>query len=283
MAFPYPAAPMQATRSARSGLAWGTTGLARAVVAGVLVRLHTSADLWLDEALTVNIAKPPVGDLLRQLKHDGHPPLYYLLLHVWMTAFGTGDNAVRSLSTVFSLLTIPPFVLVARRVGGRAMATAGLVLIATSPFAIRYATETRMYALEMLVVTLGWLALHRALERPTLGRLAPVAVLSGVLALTHYWSLYLLAALGLLLLMKWRRGDPAALRVVLALVAGGLLFVPWLPSFLYQAKHTGTPWGLPERPTSVLTTMFTDWGGGPTGEAQFLGVALFLLMVLAIT
>src|SRR3954447_19043160 len=220
------------------------------VVAGIVLRLHTSSDLWLDEALTVNISKLPVGELLRHLKHDGHPPLYYLLLHVWMKAFGSGDNAVRSLSTIFSILTIAPLVLIARRVGGKVMATPTLVLIATSPFAVRYATEARMYALEMLLVTLGWLAVHWAMERPTIGRLVPVSVISGLLALTHYWSLYLLAALGVMLLVKWRRGDPAALRVAIALVAGGVLFVPWLPSFLYQAKHTGTPWGKPERPTS---------------------------------
>src|SRR5436305_4632698 len=107
---------MVTTRPASTARRWAIAGLVVAVVAGILVRLHTSSDLWLDEALTVNIAKLPVGDLLRQLKHDGHPPLYYLLLHVWMKVFGSGDNAVRSLSTVFSLLTIPPFVLVARRV-----------------------------------------------------------------------------------------------------------------------------------------------------------------------
>src|SRR5437899_8414630 len=140
-----------------------------------------------------------------------------------------------------------------------------------------------MYSLEILLVTLGWLAVHWALERPSTARLVPVALLSGLLALTHYWSRYLLAALGCMLLFKWRRrGDSAALLVAIALVAGGVLFVPWLPSFLYQAKHTGTPWGRPDRPTSVLTIMFTDWGGGPNGEAQFLGVGLFLLMVLAL-
>src|SRR5881227_3270803 len=143
MAFTYPAAPMETTRSARSGLSWGTMALALAVVAGVVTRLHTSSDLWLDEALTVNISRLPVGDLLRQLKHDGHPPLYYLLLHLWMKPFGEGDNAVRSLSAIFSFVTIPPFVYVARRTGGKLMATAGLVLLATSPFAVRYATETR--------------------------------------------------------------------------------------------------------------------------------------------
>src|SRR5438105_1817468 len=206
---------MQTTRPGRRAVPWAALGVGIAVAAGLIVRLHTRSDLWLDEALTVNISRLPVGDLLRQLKHDGHPPLYYLLLHVWMKPFGEGDNAVRSLSAIFSFVTIPPFVYVARRTGGKLMATAGLVLLATSPFAVRYATETRMYSLVMLLVTLGWLAVHRAMERPTLGRLAPVALLSALLALTHYWSLYLLAALGIMLLIKWRRGDPAALRVAL--------------------------------------------------------------------
>ena len=270
---------MWSARAAR----WCSIALVLAVIAGIVVRLHTTSDLWLDEALTVNISRLPLKDLFQHLRHDGHPPLYYVLLHFWMTAFGGSDNAVRSLSGIFSILTIPPLVVIARRIGGKVTATAALLLIATSPFAVRYATETRMYSLVMLLVTLGWLAMHWAMDRPTLKRLAPVALLSGALALTHYWSLYLLLALGIMLLLKWRRGDPAALKVALALAAGGVLFVPWLPTFLYQSGHTGTPWGLPDRPTSVITIMFTDWGGGPNGEAQFLGVGLFLLMVLAVT
>jgi uncharacterized membrane protein len=60
-----------------------------AIVAGVLLvaivfRFVTKSDLWLDEALTVNIAHAPLSDLVDLLKRDGAPPLYYLLLHGWM-------------------------------------------------------------------------------------------------------------------------------------------------------------------------------------------------------
>jgi hypothetical protein len=65
-----------------------------------------------------------------------------------------------------------------------------------------------------------------------------------------------------------------------------VLFVPWLPSFLAQAGSTGTPWGLPARPTTVVMTTLTDWGGGTldglNGEAQLLGVLLALLALLAL-
>jgi uncharacterized membrane protein len=274
---------MQRTQADRSSLGrLAVVGLALTVVAGVAMRFAPRSDLWLDEALTVNISKLPVGDLLRQLRHDGHPPLYYLLLHGWMKAFGSGDAAVRSLSGIIGVATIPLFWIGARRYGSRDTAIAGLVLVSTSPFLVRYSEETRMYALVSLLVVAGWLAIGWALERSSLGRLALVAVLSGALALTHYWAFYLLAVVAVVLLVAWRRGNPAALKVVAALVAGGLLFLPWLPSFLEQAKHTGTPWGRPVTPAGMLMGTFFDLGGPPKGESQFLGVLLLFLVVLAL-
>ena len=254
-----------------------------AVIAGIALRFLSRSDLWLDEALTVNIAKLPVGDLLDWLKHDGHPPLYYLLLHFWMKAFGEGDDAVRSLSGVFSVATLPLMWIAARRYGGRLAAIAGLLLLATSPFAVRYGTEARMYSLVMLLVVAGWLLVYDALERPSIARLAAIAVVSGLLALSHYWGLYILAAAAVVLLWAWRRGGSAAgLRITAAMVAGAVLFLPWLPYFLSQAAHTGTPWGRPERPTNILAITFTDWGGGPNGEAQSVGILLLLLVLLAV-
>lgn len=260
----------------------GIVAAALAVLVGMALRLHTTSDLWLDEALSVHIARLPVGDLLEQLRRDGHPPLYYFLLHGWIELFGEGNTAVRSLSALFGIATLPLAWLAGRRYGGRGVAVAAVVLLATSPFAIRYATETRMYSLVMLLSLAGWLLVRRALEQPSPARLVPVAVVSGLLALTHYWAFYLLAAAGLLLLWLWRHGRPAALRVALGIVAGAVLFLPWLPSFLEQAGSTGTPWGRPERPTNMLTISFTDWGGGPNGEAQVLGIGLLLLILLAL-
>ena len=89
-----------------------------ALVAGAVLRFSTTSSLWLDEALSVNIARLPAGDLVRWLRHDGHPPLYYLLLHVWTDVFGTGDVAVRALSGVFGLLTLPLAWIAGRRRGG---------------------------------------------------------------------------------------------------------------------------------------------------------------------
>ena len=56
---------------------------------GVVLRFVCQSDLWADEVLSVNIAKLPISQIPAALRHDGSPPLYYLLLHVWMRMFGT--------------------------------------------------------------------------------------------------------------------------------------------------------------------------------------------------
>ena len=61
------------------------------------------------------------------------------------------------------------------------------------------------------------------------------------------------------------RGRPGAHR----LVAGGVLFLPWVPTLLYQSAHTGTPWSGPVRPAAFLAITFTDLGGGSFVDAQF--------------
>ena len=271
---------------------WVALGVLLLVAAGVALRLGSTSPLWLDEALSANIASLPVGELLEALRRDGHPPLYYLLLHGWTAVVGEGDVAVRGLSAVFGLATLPLVWAAARRLGGRSGALATIVLYATSPFAIRYSTETRMYSLVALLVVAGWLAVRRAQERPTLPRLALVSVLAGALLLTHYWSAYLLAAVGACLLAAlWqarRAGEPVAgsARLLLALAAGLLVFAPWVPAFLEQAGSTGTPWGAPSRPAAVLFTSVDAWGGqfggGDQGETTFLGLSLCLLGLLAL-
>jgi mannosyltransferase len=260
--------------------------VAAIVVVGVALRFFTTSRLWLDEALSANIAALPVGDLLDALRHDGHPPLYYLLLHGWMELFGDGDVAVRALSGVIGVAVLPLAWVAGRRAAGLSGARWALVVAALSPYAIRYSTETRMYSLVMLLVLAGYLLVTDALREPTGRRLAAIWLISGLLLLTHYWSFYLLGAVGLVLAARWWRSpaDRATTgRVLVAIAAGGVLFLPWLGGFLYQAGHTGTPWGEPLRPTEIAQLTLNDLGGGGgVAEGQLGGTALLILALIAL-
>jgi hypothetical protein len=277
---PQPDQPAAAAAPARpSRSAWTAAG-AVALALGVVLRFWATSDLWLDEALSVSIAEVPLTDLPDALRQDGAPPLYYVLLHGWMKIWGSGDLAVRSLSGLMATATLPLIWLAGRRVGTRATAWAAALLLASSPFAVRYATETRMYALVLLLTLAGHLVLTRAFERPSPGRLAAVAAVSAALLYTHYWSLFLLAVVGTWLLIRSRR-EVAARWCLAAVALGGIAWLPWLPIFLFQARHTGTPWVLPAA-AGLIPETIGSFAGSRTDAGSFLEVLYVALLVLGL-
>jgi hypothetical protein len=259
------------------------------VIAGLALRFYAPTALWLDETISVNISRLPLSQIPTALSHDGAPPLYYVLLHFWMLVFGQGDAAVRALSGVVSVGCLPLLWYAGRRLGGRSVAWITFFLGLTSPFAIYYATSTRMYSLMVLWCLVGFLCLVRALEAPTKGRLAAFALSVAAMLYTHYWGLYLVAMTGAWIVYQlWRqrrrlpvRAEPAALRrSLVALVAGCLLFVPWAPIFVFQALHTGTPWTTGAGPADLLGVFQDFAGSGPW--AVLLAFLYFGLIVLGV-
>jgi hypothetical protein len=254
-----------------------------AVVIGIGLRFYAPTALWLDEALSVNIARLPVSQIPRALAHDGAPPLYYLMLHVWMLMFGQSNVAVRAMSGIISVASLPLFWFAGRRLGGRTVAWITFFLALSSPFAINYATTARMYSLMILWSLLGFLALTRALEEPSPGRLVVLGAVTVAMLYTHYWGLYLVLVTCAWLawhLYRTGQGGPQ----LKAIIIGALLFLPWSPVFVYQTLHTGTPWASPASAGDLLG-VFGDFSGtGPWGGLlMFATFALFLLGVFGRT
>ncbi|MBC7375117.1 MAG: glycosyltransferase family 39 protein [Frankiales bacterium] len=255
-------------------LVWlAVAGLVVGLIAGV-----TSGPLWLDETLSVNIATLPLSQVPGALRVDGAPPLYYLLLHAWAAAFGTGAWAVRLLTVTLTPIALLLAHRLGRRLGGVATGRAAVIVLASLPWTMRFFSETRMYGLVVVLVLAGALALLRVREAASRGRTAALAVLVTALLLTHYWSLFLLAAVGLWHLPGALRRRTPDLQVVSALLLGGVLFTPWLPTFVFQALHTGAPWARPPGLVALVQTP-TFWGGGVFGGRVVLAVLLVGLAV----
>jgi hypothetical protein len=250
------------------------------LLASVVLRFFAHSALWLDEAQTVSIARLPLGRIPEGLRHDGAPPLYYYLLHFWMLAFGTGTRAVRVLSGLFGVASLPLAWHLGKRLGGRSTAWAATLLLATSPFAVRYSTENRMYSLVVLLTLGGALAVMRTLERPTTRSAAVVGAIAGLLMLAHYWALFLVAATGALVALRWRRtGSKGAAYVLTGMGGGAVAFLPWLPAFVFQSLHTATPWSAPPSFAGIASAI-SDYGGGDTSAGWALGILIFLLVLL---
>jgi len=225
---------------------WVSGFLVLLVGASVYLRTRdVGGQFWMDEGLAVGISSHPLSAIPGVLRHDGSPPLYYVLLHFWMSAFGSTETATHWLSLLFGLLTIPIGMWAGWSLFGRRIGMMAAVLFAFNAFITVYTQETRMYS---LMVALGLLATIGFLQGFVNRRRRFVvlfAVTQALMLYTHSWGIFFAGGSALAVLLVYRMSDQRdkLLRdAVLAFLAAGLLYVPWLPTFLYQASHTAAPW-----------------------------------------
>ncbi len=216
------------------------------LVSLVLRTRALSGSFWMDEGLSVGIASHSLAAIPGVLHNDGSPPLYYLLLHGWMAVFGSTEAATHSLSLLFSLLTIPAALWAGWSLFGRRAGLIAALLAALNPFLTQYAQETRMYSLMALLGLLTATCMVHAFVLRHRRYLAGVAFGLAAMLYTHGWGLFFAVAASAGVALLWRRAEDRRAfgrDVLLGFGGAALLFLPWLPTLLFQAAHTGAPWG----------------------------------------
>ena len=189
----------------------------------------------------------------------------------WRVA-GSSEEAVRWLSVACTLLAVPVAWWAAAGLLGTRAGWMAAVLAATNPFLTQYAQEGRMYALVALLALVASAAFARAFARGRRGWAIAYAVVLAAMLYTHNWALFFGAACGLVwLYLLWRSEERRETLILGAIAFGGALalYLPWIPTTLYQAAHTGAPWSESPTVVALLGTPVTMLG-------QFASVALLL-------
>jgi len=252
-----------------SAARWATPALLVGLMAvsAVLRTRIVDAGYWIDEGLSVGIAHHGFFDIPGLLNEDGSPPLYYMLLHLWIGWFGDTERATHSLSIGAALLCIPAAYWAASTLFGRTTGWICAALAAVDPYLTAYGQETRMYSLLALLGIVATLAYVRGVIDGDRRWLALFVVALTAMLYTHNWSLFYAAALGLATLVfvreRWRE-------LAIAAVATLVLFLPWVPTLLDQAQHTGAPWS---RAPSLHALLLAP-GGVLAGDAPLVAFAL---------
>ncbi|MGC8827503.1 MAG: glycosyltransferase family 39 protein, partial [Anaerolineae bacterium] len=238
------AAPWPLTRVRRcAGTAAGL--LLIVVLASVLRFWGLGAEsLWLDEATSLVVADNPPAIIVALTAEDIHPPLYYLLLHLWLV-FGRSEAVLRSFSAVVGVLTAAALYGLGRELLGKVRpAVLGTLLLASAPLHIWYSQEARMYALVTLWAVLASWLMVRALGRGGWWW-AGYVLCTAAGMYTHYYMGFVALAHGafaLYLLARRRMSGRRAWEWLLAQLAWLLLFAPWLPVVAQQVQGGGGAW-----------------------------------------
>jgi hypothetical protein len=270
--------PLALARARPAGWAVTAAGLAGLLAVSVWLRTTAmDAGFWIDEGLAVGVASHPFFDIPAELRKDGSPPLYYLLLHLWMQGFGIGETATHSLSLIFALLFVPAAFWAGRSLFGPRAGWIAALMGAINPFLTYYAQETRMYSLSALLGLLVTATFLHAFARRDRRYLVPFVAVLATMLYTHNWAIFVAGGTVVALGALWRWAAPADRRglvrdALLAYGGAGLLWLPWLPTLAFQALHTGAPWA--ERPPlDAITSGVALVLGGATPAVALLLVA----------
>jgi len=167
----------------------------------------TFQSMWIDEVMALYFTRGTFTETLQTIvrpEHNG--PLFYLLLFWWRHLVGDSDFAVRYLSVLFSILTLPLVYRLARTLLNRRAAALALGLTAFSPFMLWFAQEAKMYALHMAVATASTLMLLEAFRRGKVWRWIAYGLLVSPVLYSHLFGGFLLAAQGVMsIVLGWKR------------------------------------------------------------------------------
>jgi mannosyltransferase len=196
------------------------------VISAVLRSRYLSGQFWMDEALSVGISSHSLSSIPTVLRHDGSPPLYYLVLHVWMSVFGSSESATHALSLLFGLLTVPAGAWAAWSLFGRWAAVIAGVLFALNPFLTAYSQETRMYTLMTLLGLLASTAFIHSFIYRRRGYLVLFVVSQALMLYTHAWGIFFGIGTALALIPVWWVSEEPRAILKDALVAFGAAATP---------------------------------------------------------
>jgi uncharacterized membrane protein len=213
--------------STRTSLLW--FALISALFVGARTWSLTSSCLWFDEIFSVHATRHTWSDLFHFVAADIiHPPLFYVLLKVWIALGGESVGWLRILPALIAIAAIVPFTFLCRELRLKAGETnLALLLLAVNGYLIKYAQEVRMYSLLFFLSLCSLWLFFRFFNREGAGKkgLAAICLINLLLVYTHYagWLVVVLEA-GVLLLMQRRKIAPFLLTVGLLIVA----YVPWV-------------------------------------------------------
>ncbi|MEO0248075.1 MAG: glycosyltransferase family 39 protein, partial [candidate division WOR-3 bacterium] len=261
-------------------------GLLLILVLGFILRLpDLGRDLWYDEAWSLYGARGvdavrkiiPNGPELTSatFSHDGgwrgafweithgeaHPPLYHILLRLWIGLLGENNRTLRLLSVCLGMVTLLMMFILGRRLFNEKVGLAAAGVLAVFPFHIQLSQEVRSYALALLLVTVAswafWSAYQKIGNREEWRYWILYIILASASLYTHYFTASALIAHGLFTLFHLNRLRFALVKP-LALVAAGisLLLAPWLlgPYFKNQLLLSlSVPWT--REPLQPLVTL----------------------------
>jgi uncharacterized membrane protein len=222
------------------------------------------------------------------LFHEDSPPFYYMAVKGWMALFGNSEIAIRSLSLVASILTLPLISLLGKELFDTRRGVLGMLVFALSPMQIGFAQEARTYALLLIPIATALFAIARFLRGDARLRVLCLYGSGAILALyCHATALLFIAACNAVVVAAivgdTRVGRRAALIPwIIVNIAVGLITAPELIAIVTLGRSgSGLDWIPPFRFVHIIRALSPVIVGSSIPD-RFPGVELSLILLVCL-
>jgi mannosyltransferase len=201
--------------------------------------------LWSDEAFMAVLMRRSLPAIIDVVHNDNHPPLQYLLVRV-ATLLGDSPFWLRFPSVLAGTAAVPIAAALGRRLGGNRAGLMSGAVVALTPLLVLWSRDARMYALATTMVLAMALALWRAVEKPTAGRLTVYGLTVLVGVYSHYFVALAVPPQLLAAALCLRPSRTVILKAAAVAAISGATLLPWLLYASPQFRHAGEPyWAQP--------------------------------------
>ncbi len=278
------------SNSSRSSSSYLVPGAILLAAFGLRLLRLDAQSLWYDEAFGLYLTQQPLAEAMRWMASTFNPPLYYLLLRLWIPASGLSEFAVRLLSVYAGILMLPLGYSLARHLFDRTTGLITMLFLAISPLYVWHSQNARMYTLLTATNLLALWALTKIIwSEQGMKQMRWWWLWGSSLAAMlyiHTVGAYPVAAQMLTLtFFAWRQGrlrDVLRQEAIVGLVLI-CIYTPWLWLVAREYKVDYYPGTL--SPLVVVTAAFRSFATGdafPEPFASLVAAAVLVLLVIAV-
>lgn len=233
---------------------------------GIFLRVYdlNTESLWLDEGFSITYAKLNLYKIF--FLRENNPPLYFIILHLWINLFGDSEFSVRFLSVLFGSSSIFMMYKVSKQIFDKDVGIFSSLLLCLSVFHIHYSQEARTYSLTVLLTLLSMYFFTKYLKKRSNTILFAYILSSTFLIYSHIYGIFIIISQNIyiisLFLLSKNTYKLKLISWILIQIILFIFFIPWASIFINQTlKIVHDGFWIPRPVLSSIEDSFIRYSG----------------------
>ena len=257
--------------------------------------LNLTSSVSFEESYAKYATQGNFGDIFNVTTVDARSPLFYFILKMWASIFGTTDVSLRFMSIFFGLIAIVFIFQLVKKWFGIKGASMVTVLVSVSPMLIRFGQEIGFYTLLLSALVISTYMLSLAVEKGTDKKAKKFWIFYAVFMIFSLWLNYL-AMLVLIPQMiyiilhfggfkKIFKNKKLFKTLVITFASIIVLFIPWIIIMILKAgtvARGGEIVSLGKFFDFVFSSLLYNNGADVTGWGVVFGLLFMVSMIVAV-